>query len=267
MPPSSPCPDLDGVTALVVGGTGKVGFFAVDGLLRAGADVLVPVRDAVKFDRLRSRLAPCMLGRLVGIPGDLGTPEGVEAVVEQAEARTFGGLDAVVSALATWHQGMPVLTGGFETFRSVVEATLYPHFLVAEFLVPSLKCGGSYTTISGSAGFANAVRARSGALAATTAARNRLTLAIADQTEGDPRVNDVVMWAYPDADGSCPGSSLKGREIGDFLAWLASREADGVHGRTIHLRTPGQVCRALNGVSRPEDLAQRGLIGAGGPAD
>jgi NAD(P)-dependent dehydrogenase (short-subunit alcohol dehydrogenase family) len=44
MTTSLPLPALAGATTLVAGGTGNVGFFAVDALLRAGADVLVPTR-------------------------------------------------------------------------------------------------------------------------------------------------------------------------------------------------------------------------------
>ncbi|MFD3925734.1 SDR family oxidoreductase [Streptomyces sp. NPDC058614] len=254
MTTSLPLPALDGATVLVAGGTGNVGFFAVDALLRAGADVLVPTRSSAKFDRLRSRLAPELRDRLTGLPGDIGTPEGARDIAEQAKARTFGGLDAVVSTVASWHQGPPVLAGGFDAFREVIESTVYPHFVIAEALVPALKSGGSYTTVNGPVGFVNGVHSSTGPIAAATAAQNRLVLAIADETGGDPRVNDVVMWAYLGPDGTRPGSNLQGEEVGAFLAWLAGPDAQGVHGSTIHLRTPEQVRRTLTGAAQSGDL-------------
>ena len=249
-----PLPALDGATALVAGGTGNVGFFAVDALLRAGADVLVPTRSNAKFDRLRSRLDPELRDRLIGLPGDIGTPEGAKEIAEQASARTFGGLDAVVSTVASWHQGPPVLAGGYDAFREVIESTVYPHFVIAEALVPVLKSGGSYTTVNGPVGFTEAVHSSTGPIAAATAAQNRLVLAMADETGGDLRVNDMVMWAYLGPNGTRPGSPLQGEEVGAFLAWLAGPEAAQVHGRTIHLRTPDQVRRTLTGAARSGDL-------------
>ncbi|MGW0710236.1 SDR family oxidoreductase [Streptomyces sp. NPDC002643] len=254
MTTSLPLPDLDGATALVAGGTGNVGFFAVDALLRAGADVLVPTRSNAKFDRLRSRLDSSLRDRLSGLPGDIGTPEGAREIAEQARARTFGGLDAVVSTVASWHQGPPVLSGGFDAFREVIESTLYPHFVIAEALVPVLKSGGSFTTVNGPVGFTDGVHSSTGPIAAATAAQNRLVLAIADETGGDPRVNDMVMWAYLGPNGTRPGSPLQGEEVGAFLAWLAGPDAKGVHGRTVHLRTPDQVRRTLSGAAQSGDL-------------
>jgi hypothetical protein len=136
----------------------------------------------------------------------------------------------------------------------VIEATLYPHFVIAEALVPALKPGGSYTTVNGPVGFTDGVHASTGPIAAATAAQNRLMLAIADETGGDPRVNDLVMWAYLGPNGTRPGSPSRGEEVGAFLAWLAGPAAKGVHGRTIHLRTPDQVQRTLAGTPHPGDL-------------
>jgi NAD(P)-dependent dehydrogenase (short-subunit alcohol dehydrogenase family) len=249
-----PLPALDGATALVAGGTGNVGFFAVDALLRAGADVLVPTRSNAKFHRLTTRIAPELRDRLTGLPGDIGTPEGARDIAGQARTKAPGGLDAVVSTVASWHQGPPVLSGGFEAFRNVIESTLYPHFVIAEALVPTLKAGGSYMTVNGPVGFTDGVHSSTGPIAAATAAQNRLLLAIADETGGDPRVNDLVMWAYLGPNGTRPGSPLRGEEVGAFLAWLAGPAAKDVHGHTIHLRTPDQVRRTLAGTPRPGDL-------------
>jgi NAD(P)-dependent dehydrogenase (short-subunit alcohol dehydrogenase family) len=254
MTTSLPLPAFDGATALVAGGTGNVGFFTVDAFLRAGADVLVPTRSNAKFDHLRSRLAPEFRDRLTGLPVDIGTPEGAKEIAEQAKERTFGGLDAVVSTVASWHQGPPVLSGGYDGFRDVIESTLYPHFVIAEALMPALKSGGSYTTVNGPVGFTDGVHSSTGPIAAATAAQNRLVLAIADETGGDPRVNDMVMWAYLGPTGTRPGSPLHGEEVGAFLAWLAGPQARDVHGRTIHLRTPDQVRRTLAGAAQSGDL-------------
>ncbi|WP_112134289.1 SDR family oxidoreductase [Glycomyces dulcitolivorans] len=245
-------PQLAGATALVAGGTGNVGYFAVDALLRAGAEVLVPSRDPAKIERLRSRLAPDLESRLLGLRGDIGTAAGAREIA--AQVRDAGGLDAVVSTVTSWHQGPPVLAAGFDAFRSVIEAALYPHFTAAEALVPLLRPGGAYTTVNGPAGFVDQVGAQVGPIAAATAAQNRLVLAIADETGGDPRVNELVMWAYMGPNGTRPGSPLRGEAVGDVLAWLSSPAAKDVHGATVHLRQPDQAQRILDGQARQGDL-------------
>lgn len=231
---------LEGAVTLVAGGTGNVGFFAVDALLRAGARVVVPTRDADKLERLRSRLTPDLADRLIGVEGDIGTAAGVRKVAQDARG-VVGDLDAVVSTVASWHQGPPVLTAGFDAFRSVIEATLYPHVLLAEAFIPLLRPEGSYTTVNGPVGFVDQVSAQVGAIAAATAAQNRFVLAVADETQGKPRVNELVMWAYLGPNGTRPGSPLTGEQVGEYLAWLASPAAADVHGQTIHLRSPEQV--------------------------
>lgn len=135
-----------------------------------------------------------------------GGATGSAEVSRAGEDQGPGGLDAVVSTVASWHQGPPVLSGGHEAFRNVIESTLYPHFVIAEALVPALKAGGSYTTVNGPVGFTDSVHASTGPIAASTAAQNRLVLAIADETGGDPRVNDLVMWAYLGPNGTAPAS-------------------------------------------------------------
>lgn len=54
-----------------------------------------------------------------------------------------------MSTVASRHQGPPVLSGGFDAFREVIESTVYPHFVIAEALVPVLKADGSFTTVNG----------------------------------------------------------------------------------------------------------------------
>ncbi|MBB2943371.1 NAD(P)-dependent dehydrogenase (short-subunit alcohol dehydrogenase family) [Actinoplanes lutulentus] len=236
--------ELKGHDTLVVGGTGNVGFFLVDGFLRAGARVLVPSRSPQNLERLRSRLGAAA-DRLVPVNGDIGTAEG--AVQVQAQVRDLSSeLFAVASAPASWHQSHSMLQAGFAEFKHVIETRLYPHFLAAEALLPLIALGGSYTTINGPAGFISPPPPGIGAIAVAAAAQNKLIEAIAAETAGTPRVNDVVMKAFLGPNGTRPGSPLRGEQVGDFVAALAAGGTH-VHNRTIQLASPRQIDEALAG--------------------
>ncbi|WP_045746875.1 SDR family NAD(P)-dependent oxidoreductase [Actinoplanes rectilineatus] len=236
--------ELKGYDTVVVGGTGNVGYFLVDGFLRAGARVLVPSRSTANVDRLRSRLGSAA-DRLVPVLGDIGTADGAVQVQEQVR-QLSSELFAVASAPASWHQSHSMLHAGFAEFKNVIETRLYPHYLAAEALLPLIALGGSYTTINGPAGFINPPPPGIGAIAVAAAAQNKLIQAIAAETAGTPRVNDVVMKAFLGPDGTRPGSPLRGEQVGDFIAALAAH-GTSVHNRTIQLTETGQVTEALSG--------------------
>ncbi len=237
--------ELKGRDALVVGGTGNVGYFLVEGFLRAGARVVVPSRSQPNLDRLQSRLGAAAAERLVPILGDIGTADGAAQIQSQVRELTEE-LFAVVAAPASWHQTASMLQAGFADFKNVIETRLYPHYLAAEALLPLIVTGGSYTTINGPAGFLSPPPPGIGAIAVAAAAQNKLIEAFAAETAGQPRVNDVVMKAFLGPHGTRPGSPLTGEQVADYIVALAATGTD-VHNRTIHLRDPRQVDAALSG--------------------
>lgn len=238
--------ELAGREALVVGGTGNVGFYLVDGFLRAGARVLVPSRSIDKIERLRARVGGGDADRIIPIPGDIGTPDGAASIRSRVQDLSDG-LTAVAAAPASWHQTASMLRAGFSDFKNVIETRLYPHYLAAEALLPLLKGDGSYTTINGPAGFLGPPQPGVGSISVAAAAQNKLIQAFAMETAGTPRVNDIIMWAFISPDGTRPNSPLTGEQVGDFVAALASPLGAGVHARTITLRRPEQVEEALRG--------------------
>jgi NAD(P)-dependent dehydrogenase (short-subunit alcohol dehydrogenase family) len=231
---------------LVVGGTGDVGFFLVDGLLRADAQVIVPTRSKQKFERLISRLTEPLRARVEPVFVDIGTVEGARELGRQVSSSGIA-LDAVVAAPASWHQTRSMLGAGFDDFKSVIETRLYPHFLAAETLLPLIRADGAYVTINGPAAFAGLPQPGTGSIAVAAMAQNKLVQALAAETGGRPRVNDVVMWAYLGPQGTRSGSPLQGEQVGDFVAALVSPLGAGMHGQTLHLKSAVQVTNALTG--------------------
>jgi|GEM_PF-2847307 len=232
---------------LVVGGTGNVGYYLVDGFLRAGSTrVLVPSRSPEKIEQLKARLGSDKARRVIAVPGDIGSADGAESLRSRVGHLTDG-LHAVAASPASWHQNSSMLAAGFADFRHVMETRLFPHFLAAEAFLPLLTAEGAYTTINGPAGFSGPPQRGVGAISVAASAQNKLMQAFAVETGGRPRVNDVIMWAFIGPRGTRAGSPLAGEQVGDFVASLSSRLGAGVHGLTIPLRTAEQIEDALEG--------------------
>lgn len=79
------------------------------------------------------------------------------------------------------------------------------------------------------------------------AAQSGLMRAIATEKAGRARVNEVVMHAFIGPHGTRRGSGLRGEEVGDYVASLASSTGPAVHGRTLQLERSAQVVAALAG--------------------
>jgi NAD(P)-dependent dehydrogenase (short-subunit alcohol dehydrogenase family) len=94
---------LAGRTALVTGGSSGIGTAVAAELLRAGARVLVCARDADALDRAVTELSG--LGDAEGIPADLATLPGIDALVERVTARTGGVLHVLVNNAGTTRDG------------------------------------------------------------------------------------------------------------------------------------------------------------------
>ncbi|MFE4756774.1 SDR family NAD(P)-dependent oxidoreductase [Streptomyces mirabilis] len=251
--------ELAGQDTVVVGGTGNVGSFLVDGFVRAGARVLVPSRSQHKLDRLLTRLGPDKARHVVPLTGDIGSAAGAAALQTEVRELTEH-LHAVAAAPAGWHQTSSMLKAGFDDFRSVIEHSLFPHYLAAQTFLPLLEPNGSYTSINGPVGFIGPPQSGVGPMAVVSVAQNKLMQAFAMETAGAPRVNDVVMKAFLDPRGTRPGSPLTGEQVGDFIGALASPAGKLVHNQTLHLHDPRQVDAALTGVFEGlDDTAEHGL--------
>ena len=238
--------ELAGRDTVVVGGTGNVGAYLVDGFLRAGARVLVPSRSQDKVDRLLARLGPQKASRVLALIGDIGSADGAAALQAQTREITSG-LHAVAAAPAGWHQTPSMLRAGFGDFKAVIEGSLYPHYLAAQTFLPLLEPGGSYTSINGPVGFMGPPRPGVGPMAVVSVAQNKLIQAFAMETGGNPRVNDLIMMAFIGPDGTRAGSPITGEQVGDYVSALASPAGGTVHNQTLHLRDPRQVAAALTG--------------------
>src|SRR5258706_543497 len=94
---------LDGKTALVTGGATGIGRIIAEGLVRAGADVVIASRKAKACEECAAVLNGLgARGSAFGIAGDISNESGVSALAEQI-ARRFPRLSILVNnARKTW---------------------------------------------------------------------------------------------------------------------------------------------------------------------
>ncbi|HEY1832831.1 MAG TPA: SDR family oxidoreductase [Solirubrobacteraceae bacterium] len=93
--------DVSGKTALVTGGSRGIGFMIAQGLVRAGARVVVSSRKEGDVQAAASRLGE--EGDCVAVVGDVSTPEGARGLAEKVSGHFDGRLDVLVNnAGTTW---------------------------------------------------------------------------------------------------------------------------------------------------------------------
>jgi len=128
--------DVGGRTVVVTGGTRGIGAMAAEGLLHAGARVLVTSRKA---DACRA--AGARLG-CPAVPADVSTADGVTAVVDAVDAEFGGSLDVLVNnAGVTW--GAPLDTFPRKGWDRVLSTNVVGLFELTTALLPALRRAAS----------------------------------------------------------------------------------------------------------------------------
>lgn len=133
---------LHGKTALVTGGATGIGRMAAEGLVRAGARVLIASRKGEACEAVAAELnaldAP---GQAIGFAGDVGTEGGVDALVSQVKSHTET-LDILMNnAGITW--GAPLGQFPFAAWEKVMGVNVAGLFDLTQKLLPMLIASGS----------------------------------------------------------------------------------------------------------------------------
>lgn len=134
--------DLRGKTALVTGGATGIGRMAAEGLLRAGATVMIASRKgeacAAIADELNAIDAP---GTALGFAGDVGSEEGVQALTREVTERTDQLHILMNNAGTSW--GHPLGGFPFDAWEKVMSVNAAGLFQLTQELLPQLIAAAS----------------------------------------------------------------------------------------------------------------------------
>lgn len=130
---------LAGKVAVVTGGSRGIGFMIAQGLLEAGADVIISARKAEACEAAAEQLRA--FGNCTPLPGDVSTPEGcaalAAAITEQSDV-----LDILVNnAGASW--GAPIEEYPSDGWDKVMNTNVRGVFQLTQALLPNLRAAAS----------------------------------------------------------------------------------------------------------------------------
>jgi NAD(P)-dependent dehydrogenase (short-subunit alcohol dehydrogenase family) len=237
--------ELDGVRALVTGGTSGLGRAMAAALAGAGASVVLTGRSE---ERARAAAAE-IGGGAIGVAMDVRSVEAVASGVDAAWSR-LGGIDVLVNNAGI---GMRTVNPRFldepqpfwavapDGFRDVLETKVTGCFLVAREVVPRMLRAGGGRVVNISMNRETMVRAGFVPYGPAGAGVEALSRVMAADLAGSPVAVNVLLPGGATATGMVPddvGPDMRARLLspdvmGPPIVWLASPAAAGVHDERI----------------------------------
>lgn len=130
---------LSGKTAVVTGGSRGIGEMIAEGMVDAGADVIITARKLDTLEATAERLGA--KGKVTAIPGDLSTPEGITEFVGRV-TNEVESLDILVNnAGANW--GSKLGEYPVDGWDKVMNVNLRGVYYLTEGLVDLLRAAGT----------------------------------------------------------------------------------------------------------------------------
>lgn len=181
----------DGEVALVTGSTKGIGRGIAREFADAGANVVVNSRSEEDVRDTATELDAETDGSVVGVSADVGDPNGVERLVDEAISE-FGGVDHLVNNAATW-PSRPMPEVGLDAWDQGLDVNargaFYAATLVARHMIDTGR-EGSIVNVTSQAGERHG--ADHGLYGVSKAAQNGLTWRMAhDLADHGIRVNAV----------------------------------------------------------------------------
>ncbi len=134
--------DLSGKVALVTGGATGIGRMAAEGLVAAGARVLIASRKAEACEAVADELNTLGLpGTAEGFGADVGTEDGIKALSEALRARTDKLHILMNNAGRTW--GAPMGNFPYEAWGKVLGLNVTGMFHVTQTLLDLLRAAAT----------------------------------------------------------------------------------------------------------------------------
>ncbi len=134
--------DLTGKVALVTGGATGIGRMAAEGLMAAGAHVLIASRKADACEAVAQELnAMGLKGKAEGFGGDVGSEAGVEALATEVAARTDKLHILMNNAGRTW--GDPLGQHPYKAWEKLLSVNVTGMFHLTQALLPLLRAASA----------------------------------------------------------------------------------------------------------------------------
>lgn len=262
--------ELDGLVAIVAGGSLGIGRGASLRLAELGAKVVVGARRQEAIDEVVSAITAAG-GTATGVAGDLAKRHAVQALVETAVS-TYGGVDILVNSQGIQRYGTVEETSE-ELWDEVIAVNLTSMFLTAKYAIPAMRQRGGGAIINVSSVQGLATQTQVAAYSTSKAAIIGLTRTIAiDYARENIRANSVLPASIDTPMLRHSAELFKGdrsmediladwgamhpvgrigtpEEIANLIAFLASSRASFITGAEI--KADGGMMAAL-GVALPE---------------
>jgi 3-oxoacyl-[acyl-carrier protein] reductase len=240
--------------AIVTGSSRGLGFASASALVREGCRVTVCARGEARLNEAAAELralAGADPGRVLAVAADLGTADGVKAVITRT-VESFGGLDILVNNVGLARGGDIVSTSDAE-WQEAFDQTLFPAVRASRLAVPEMRKrgGGAIVMIASIWGRESGGRMTYNAV---KAAEISLAKAMAQQLARDNiRVNSVApgsirfpggSWdrrVQEDPEGMAEfvrrelpfGRFGRPEEVGAVVTFLVSARASWISGTSV----------------------------------
>jgi NAD(P)-dependent dehydrogenase (short-subunit alcohol dehydrogenase family) len=245
-PPDPPAaPVLDGVRALVTGGTSGLGFAMSQALADAGARVVLTGRTEQRVQEAASRIGDLVTGLVM----DVRDEQSVSAGVDRALA-ALGGIDVLVNnagiGMRTVNPDFMTEPAGFwqvspDGFRDLFATNVLGYFLVARAVVPHMLEAGHGKIVNISVSEATMRRGGFTPYGPSRAATDALSHIMAADLAGTGIDVNLLLPGGATRTGMTPDSApetvraawLDPAIMGPPICWLASPASDGITDQRI----------------------------------
>ncbi|HLK78653.1 MAG TPA: SDR family oxidoreductase [Streptosporangiaceae bacterium] len=231
-------PDLEGVRALVTGGTSGLGFAMSQALTRAGARVVLTGRTEPRVQEAAARI-PEGTGLVMDVRDEQSVAAGVEAAIE-----ALGGIDVLVNnagiGMRTVNPDFMTDPMGFwqvspEGFRDLLITNVFGYFLVARAVVPHMLKAGRGKIVNISVSESTMRRRGFTPYGPSRAATDALSRIMAADLAGTGIDVNLLLPGGATRSGMTPDDAPKDMQatwldpaiMGPPVCWLASRASDG----------------------------------------
>ncbi len=251
----APFMKLNGVNAIITGGSVGLGRTIAEHYLKAGARIVICSRNATELSATTQALASQFPGATVlGQPCDVSQEAQVNDLIAFAGQR-LGGLDALVLNAGIYGPMGPTESVDLNDWRRAMDINLFGVLLPCRAAIPIFKHAGRGKIVILSGGGATNPLPNISAYAASKAAVVRLMETLAEELKPfrvdvnaiapgalATRLIDEVLAAGPDKVGTAfyeknrqwKEKGATALELGAGLAvYLASRDSDGITGKLI----------------------------------